>query len=143
MNTKSKSPSFLVRAIAAILGVIIGNVIMSILFGDSIVQPTYFPELASQNPNPGLLMGGMALMGILIAALFPSFRIETGAGWFGSTIKFALLFGLTVSFATNIFQAGFINVSAMGWMLEGLYDSTGPALAVIVLAWLTHRHDKA
>jgi hypothetical protein len=89
-----------------------------------------------------LLSAGALLSGTLIAIVYPYLRIEVGNGWFGSALRMAVLLGLTIYFATHMVQAGYINVSVVGWLLEGLFDSTAPMVSILTLAWLTNRKNK-
>jgi len=139
--TSQNYPNFLVRAAASVLSTAIILILMAVLFGNR-VQPAYFPELEPQTESFGWLLGGMVLMGLFIAYLYPFLRIEVGEGWFTHALKVAVPFGLTIFFATHMVQAGYIQISATGWLLEGLYDSAAPMVAVVVLAWLSHRKHK-
>lgn len=136
--TSQNHLSFLVRALASVLSIAITLILMAVVFGNR-VQPAFFPELEPQTESFGWLLGGMLLMGLLIAYLYPFFRIEVAKGWFVNALKVAVPFGLTIFFATHMVQAGYIQISATGWLLEGLYDSAAPMVAVVVLAWLSHR----
>lgn len=132
---------------ARILVGFIGNfallAITAAVFGDPLVQPRFFPELASDNPNIVLILGGALLNSILLALIYPSFNIDVSHGWFGNTARIAIPLGLAVYFATHMVQAGYINVSATGWLLEGLYDSTAPMAAIFAMAFLTYRRSRA
>ncbi|MEM7028691.1 MAG: hypothetical protein AAF629_03780 [Chloroflexota bacterium] len=139
--TPQKMPSLLIRIIVGFLANFITIAVMAAIFGE-FVQSTYFPDLAAENPNMVFLFGGVFLMSLLIVLLYPYFLIEVGSGWFVNALQFAVLFGLTVYFATHMVQAGYIVVSPVGWLLEGLYDSLAPSVSIIVLAWLTRRQNK-
>ncbi len=82
-----------------------------------------------------LLSSGALLSGILIAVVYPYLRIEVGDGWFGRALRVAVLLGLTIYFATHMVQAGYINVSATGWLLEGLFYLTVPRRWPRSLRW--------
>lgn len=140
--TSDNHPVFLVRAVASVLSTTMSLILMAVVFGNR-VQPAFFPELEPQTESFGWLLSGMVLMGLLVAYLYPFLRIEVGEGWFTNALKVAVPFGLTVFFATHMVQAGYINISATGWLLEGLYDSVAPMVAVMVLTWLSHRKAKA
>jgi len=141
MSTQ-KIVSLPVRIIVSFLANMVLLGVVAAVFGDP-VQAKYFPELAAENPNMALLSSGALLSGILIAVVYPYLRIKVGKGWFGSALSVAVLLGLTIYFATHIVQAGYINVSVTGWLLEGLFDSTAPMASILALAWLTNRQNKA
>ncbi len=140
--TEQKYPSLPIRIVVSFLTNFIIMAIAAMTIGDTFVQPTYFPELASENPNMALLGGGALLMGMLIAILYPSFCIKADEKWFINAVKVAVPMGFLIFFATHMVQAGYIDVSPTGWLLEGLYDSIGPMVAIVVLAWLTKRKNQ-
>ncbi|MEM7127604.1 MAG: hypothetical protein AAF702_14825 [Chloroflexota bacterium] len=139
--TTQKMPSLPVRIVVSILALALPLIIAAVALG-GIVQPTYFPELTPETEAIGLLFGGMAVMGILIALFYPYLRIETGPDWFMNALPVAVLAGLIIFFATHMIQAGYIQISATGWLLEGLYDSVAPMVSIMALAWLTNRQNK-
>ncbi len=138
--TDQKFPSLPVRIIVSFFAYFITLAIAAMALGDPFVQPTYFPELAAESPNMVLLVGGALLMGVLLAILYPYLRIEVDNNWFPNALRVAVPLGLII-FSTHMIQAGYINVSATGWLLEGLYDSPGPMVAIIIIAWLTKRRN--
>ena len=133
-------PNFLTRAVASILSLAIVLILMATIFGNT-VQAVYRPMIASGGA-PLLLFGGMLLMALAIAHLYPKFKIDVSQNWFLSAVQFAVPMSLSIFFFTHMIQVGYTTLSLAGWLLEGLYDSTGPMAAIITLAWLTHRENK-
>ncbi|MFZ4816718.1 MAG: hypothetical protein ACOYL5_19435 [Phototrophicaceae bacterium] len=137
-------PALWLRFIVSFFALAITLIVFAMTLG-SIVQLTYFPEfLPGEGAESfGILFGGVAVMALGIALLYPRFAIQTGTGWFMDALRVGLLIGLTVFLSTHMIQAGYIKISPVGWLLEGLYDSTAPLVAVLVLAWMTQRKNKA
>ena len=107
---------------------------MSFVFGEA-VQSTFFPEFAAASPNFALLTGGVALTSFLIAILYPRLGISKDSDWLASALKVGLVVGLLSFFATHLTQAGYLNVSTTGWLLEGLYDSLAPFFSIVAIAF--------
>lgn len=141
MNTNQKLPSLPMRVLASFIPNMVLLGAAAAIFGTP-VQSRYFPELAADNPNVILLLGGSLLMSLLLALLYPYLRIEVGKGWLDNALPIAILLGITIYFATHIVQAGYTTVSPTGWLLEGLYDSLAPFGSILGMAWLTNRQNR-
>lgn len=137
-----KIPALWARILVGFLGNFILLAVTAAVIGDPIVQPTFFPELASDNPNIFLILGGALLNSVLISILYPNLGIQVGEGWLMNSLRVAIPVGLLCYFATHLVQAGYMNVSAVGWLIEGLYDSTAPMAAVVAMTWLTNRQNQ-
>lgn len=112
------------------------------IFGD-LVQGQYFPELASAEPNFLLLTLGSFVGSLILAMLFPKFRVSSESDWLSSSAKLAAPMGLLIYFSTHLVQTGYIQVSTTGWLLEGLYDSLAPMASVVAMAYNESRLTKS
>ncbi|MEM7345479.1 MAG: hypothetical protein AAF485_14655 [Chloroflexota bacterium] len=141
MTTRTM-PALPLRMLVSFLAIPITLTIVALLFGEGYVQPTFFPELALTDTRMPLILAGSLLMGVLIAIIYPAFHIDVAHYWFRNSLSVAVPFGLLVFFATHIVQAGYMLFPTTGWLLEGLYDSLAPMVAIVALSWLDHRHSR-
>ena len=125
---------FLVGAVVAAFGMMgIAGAI-----GD-FMQARYTAEFEPASEPFEWLIAGWVLMGLCIAIIYPRLRLPTGAGWLRRSLPVAALIGLLTVLSTHVLQAGYIDISAFGWVVQGLHDSVTPMLVVLAIGWLANR----
>lgn len=141
MNT-IQYPSLPVRFGVAFFAITVPLVIIAMTLGN-FVQNQFLADFLPPPEDEGfaILFGGVAVMAACLAFIYPSLGIKTGDGWFMSALGVAVPLGVMIFLATHMVQAGYTTLPALGWALEGTYDSVAPMVGVIALAWMTNRRN--
>lgn len=97
-------------------------------YRDSVADPTNFP----------LLVIGYLIQAIAITIIYAG--IQPAQNWFTQSLKIGISLGLAMFLGTHTIISGYTTIETVGFILSGLFDSLGPVIGTITIAYIYQRN---
>lgn len=126
----------LLPALAGFIVMFITNGLMAAAVIGPLFEESY-AEIVAETARFPLLILGYLIIAVAMAVLFS--RLQPGQSWLAQGLIAGGLVGTAVFLGTHTVIAGYTTLDPAGFILSGLFDSLGPTLGMIAIAYTRHR----
>ena len=130
----------LLLAVAGFVPMFVTNGLLAAFVIGPLLEHRYQDIIASPGNFP-LLIAGYLIIALAMVFLFNEVKLSTN--WLQQGLTVGLLVGLLGFFGTHTVLTGYTSLDPFGFIVSGLFDSLGPTLGMLAIAYVGHRSRKA